>query len=41
MLFRDFFYTATRHNPFQYQVALGEAPLSSRVIRVPTGGLTK
>ena len=38
MSFRDFFFKATRHNPFEYQIALGEAPFSSRVIRVPTGG---
>jgi CRISPR/Cas system-associated endonuclease/helicase Cas3 len=38
MSFPDFFYQATHHNPFQYQVELGEAPFSSRVIRVPTGG---
>lgn len=38
MSFPDFFYRATHHNPFQYQVELGEAPFTSRVIRVPTGG---
>ncbi len=38
MSFRDFFFTATSHNPFRYQVELGEEPLRSRVIRVPTGG---
>ncbi len=38
MAFRDFFSQATGHNPFRYQVELGEEPLCSRVIRVPTGG---
>ncbi len=38
MSFPDFFYKATHHNPFQYQVELSEAPFTSRVIRVPTGG---
>jgi CRISPR-associated endonuclease/helicase Cas3 len=38
MSFRDFFYKATGYNPFRYQVELGEEPLCSRIIRVPTGG---
>ena len=38
MSFGDFFFAATGHNPFGYQVELGEEPLCSRVIRVPTGG---
>src|SRR6185312_6194534 len=38
MSFSDFFHEATCHSPFQYQVELGEAHLTSRVIRVPTGG---
>src|SRR5579862_7644368 len=38
MSFPDFFYKGTHYNPFHYQVELGEAPFSSRVIRVPTGG---
>jgi CRISPR-associated endonuclease/helicase Cas3 len=36
--FRDFFYNATGHRPFRYQVELGEEMLATRVIRVPTGG---
>jgi CRISPR-associated endonuclease/helicase Cas3 len=38
MSFQDFFFKATNHNPFRYQIELGEEPLRSRVIRVPTGG---
>ena len=38
MSFRDFFYRAIGHYPFHYQTELGEEPLCSRVIRVPTGG---
>jgi CRISPR-associated endonuclease/helicase Cas3 len=37
MSFSEFFYKATRHQPFRYQTHLGESPLESRVIRVPTG----
>jgi len=38
MSFPDFFCRATQHCPFHYQTELGEEPLQSRVIRVPTGG---
>jgi CRISPR-associated endonuclease/helicase Cas3 len=38
MSFQDFFVKATGYQPFQYQFELGQAPLTSRVIRVPTGG---
>lgn len=38
MSFQDFFRRATNHCPFHYQIELGEEPLCSRVIRVPTGG---
>jgi CRISPR-associated endonuclease/helicase Cas3 len=38
MSFQDLFSKATNHDPYRYQVELGQEDLCSRIIRVPTGG---